>query len=457
MLRISNLTFSHRDKDIFNRTSVILPDGGVVAIIGDNGAGKTTLLRLLAGELKPDDGTLNIDGDLAYLPQDNRSSSRPESGGERTRHLLEQIFAQKHDILLLDEPTNNLDAETKNWLSTQLLACDSLTLVVSHDRDFIDQVAGYVLEIKDGQLTLYSGNYSVYAARLAEEHKQQASQYEKAHKAAAKVEERLHRARTHSDQTNHSHYNKARDESRLAFRAKRNHAQNTAGKIIRAAQTDLDRLRSVERPVERKTYQAKLSADFLRHRRLLRVDRLTKSYDNRELFESLSFEVYTGEQYRIIGKNGAGKTTLFRIILGDISPDNGSIILAPNLKLGYISQEVSGLDLDQSFLAQSEAQTTEIFQAASTMDLSPRDIQAPCGSLSRGQLTKLALLKVILSPVDLLILDEPTNHLDIRARENIENALADYPGAILLAAHDEHLAHRLKLTGEIALNITRTS
>ena len=140
MLRISNLTFSHRDKDIFNRTSVILPDGGVVAIIGDNGAGKTTLLRLLAGELKPDDGTLNIDGDLAYLPQDNRSSSRPESGGERTRHLLEQIFAQKHDILLLDEPTNNLDIDSIAILTDTIRSYRGTLLVISHDESFVDEI-----------------------------------------------------------------------------------------------------------------------------------------------------------------------------------------------------------------------------------------------------------------------------------------------------------------------------
>lgn len=122
---------------------------------------------------------------------------------------------------------------------------------------------------------------------------------------------------------------------------------------------------------------------------------------------------------------------------------SGEIRLAPGLKLGYIAQDVQGLDLRRSFLEQVEANGTEVFQAAATMDFRPEDLRRLCGELSRGQRVKLAFLKAVLWPVDLLILDEPTNHLDIRARENIENALAEYAGAILFATHDEVLVGRL--------------
>lgn len=134
---------------------------------------------------------------------------------------------------------------------------------------------------------------------------------------------------------------------------------------------------------------------------------------------------------------------MFKIILGEILPDQGAVKLAPNLKVGYIAQDAYGLDLTKSFLAQNEVDVTEIFRAAATMDLETADLKVPCGELSRGQLTKLAFLKIIVTPADLLILDEPTNHLDIRARENIENALMNYPGAILLATHDEKFVEKV--------------
>lgn len=450
MLRISNLTFSYRGETIFSESSVILPDTGTIAIIGDNGAGKTTLLKLLARIIAPDDGTIQIPNDIAYLPQTS-DNYIDKSGGERTRLLLEQIFAIPHEVLLLDEPTNNLDAEAKLWLQNQLLKHRGLSLIVSHDRSFIDQVADQILEVKSGKLTLYDGNYSDYAARLSQHYHEQTQQYAKAQKTISKLQRQLKDTQAYSHQTNHSHYNKYRDESRMAFRAKRNHAQNTAGKIIRATQTELDRLSTVERPVVRKNYQAQLSADFLRHRCLLRVENLSKTYPAKPLFSDLNFSIFTGERYRIAGGNGAGKTTLFKIIQGEITPDVGLVKLAPHLRLGYISQEVSGLDLSQNFLSQVEANPTEIFQAAATMDLTSSDLKLPCAELSRGQLTKLAFLKIVLTPVDLLILDEPTNHLDIRARENIEQALADYPGAILLATHDEQLASRLHFDQTIEL------
>ncbi len=442
MLQLSNLTFSYRGKNIFNQTSVIFPDTGIVAIVGDNGSGKTTLLKLLTGELSPDDGTVRIDDDFAYLPQ--QDDSLPEkSGGERTRFLLEQIFTEAHAILLLDEPTNNLDGAAKLWLRDQLLLQCNLSVAVSHDRDFINQVADYILEVKDQKLQLYPGNYDDYVARIEQHHDEQLFAYEKARKAATKVSRRLHQAQAHSAQTNRSHYNKIRDENRMVFLAKRNHAQNTSGKIIRSAKTELDRLQEIKRPLERKTYRAQISADFLRRRRLLAICDLAKTYHERKLFSNLNFELYTGERCRVAGGNGAGKTTLFKIILNQITADAGAIKLAPNLKLGYISQEVYGLDLDKTFLAQGDALVTNIFQAAATMDLTKADLTAPCRELSRGQLSKLAFLKVTLSPVDLLILDEPTNHLDIRARNNIESALVNYPGAILFATHDENFATAL--------------
>ena len=160
----------------------------------------------------------------------------------------------------------------------------------------------------------------------------------------------------------------------------------------------------------------------------------------------------TGGRVRIIGNNGAGKTTLLRIIIGQLAPDSGTVKITTGVRYGYVAQCVYGLDLERNLLSQADAEASEIYQAASTMDLSPTAVAVPLNQLSRGQLTKMAVLKLILDRLDLIILDELTNHLDIRARENIERALAEYPGAIIYATHDEVLAQALGADKQVALS-----
>ncbi len=443
MLQISNLSFSYRGKDIFDHVHLSIAYPQTIAIIGDNGSGKTTLLRLIAGELKPDDGTIRVIGSIGYLRQTHEDVI-DKSGGERTRLALEQLFAQNHDILLLDEPTNNLDRTAKTWLLRKLQNFPGLILIVSHDRTFIDQIADQILAVENGELQLFPGNYTDYHERNLQLRSQQLQDYTKAQREKRQLERRISQAYNDNNRVSNLHFNKIRDENKMAFHGRRNHAQNTASHVINTSQTKLARLSTIEKPLKRKTYQAKISADFLRHRRLLQVSRLSKSYNTKTLFQNLDFELYTGQRLRITGPNGSGKTTLFKIILGLTPADNGEVKLAPSLKLGYISQDIYGLDLAESFLTQTEAPITEVFQAATTMDLGKIELQSPISQLSRGQITKLAFLKIILAPVDLLILDEPTNHLDIRARENIEQALQNYPGAILFATHDETFASHLQ-------------
>lgn len=467
MLQISNLSFSYSQKDIFSQINLTISTPQIIAIIGDNGSGKTTLLKLLAGQLQPDDGKIRISGTVGYLAQSydelankpnsiknhHPSNNKPNhrSGGEQTKLALEQLFAQSYDVLLLDEPTNNLDTSVRQWLLTRLKSFRGLILLVSHDRDFIDQVANQILEVKAGQIQLYDGNYSTYITRQNQLHDLQMTNYQKAQQTKTALKHRIQVARRKNNEVSTRRFNKNRDESKLAFHGRRNHAQNTAGKAINAAESKLAQLGQINKPYERKTYAAELSADFLRRRRLLKVSELSKSYPHKPLFQNLSFEIYTSERWRITGNNGSGKTTLLKILLGSDPADSGEVKLAPQLSSGYISQDMTGLDLERSFLAQTAASPTEVFQAGATMDLGRADLQQTCRNLSRGQLTKLAFLKILIQPVDLLILDEPTNHLDIRARENIEQALTNYAGAILLVTHDQRFAQNLQIEQEINL------
>lgn len=452
MLQISNLSFSYQGQTILNRFNLTLTDHGVVAIIGDNGVGKTTLLRLIAGELQPDDGNIQTRGEVGFLHQ-TQEDLQEKSGGERTQSRLSELFRQRPQILLLDEPTNNLDYDSKMWLLRNLRTYRGLVLVVSHDRDFLEAVAEQVIYLHGKKVDIFLGNYACFRKRLMQEQDEKRQNYEHAQQEKRKLEKQLKNIRDRAHKSNRRSYNKINDESRMRYDGQRMAAQNSAGKILRATQSRLDQIDAVEKPVERKTYHAEVSSNFLHDKKLLEVTDLSKKYDKKILFHDLNFEVRTGDRVRISGRNGSGKSTLFQIILGSVKADQGRVWTALNLNIGYISQDVTGLDLQRSFLEQNQDfDKTEVFRAAATMDLTPQDINRPTYELSRGQLTKLAVLRLILSPLDLVIIDELTNHLDIRARENIELAFKDYRGAILVATHDEAFARELKLTKTISLD-----
>ncbi len=450
MLKISNLSFSYQNQDVFTQVNLTLPNQGKVAIIGDNGAGKSTLLQLIAGHLRPDNGSIKVDGSVGLLSQLPNATNL--SGGERTRNALARLFASNYDVLLLDEPTNNLDSDGIDWLISYLYQYHGLALIASHDRDFMNQVAERTIELKDGNLSEYPGNYSDFLYRQQQSESQTLAAYQKATKTKAALKAQITNAKTRI-RNKSRHFDKIKDENPMAFKLKRNHAEAVAGKLIRTANTQIAKLNQVNKPVNRKIYQANISAAQLKKGRILTISDLAKSYGNKILFQNLSLELYAGERLQITGNNGSGKTTLFRIIMHELEPDHGTIRLANNLSIGYIAQDIYGLELTQNFLSQADAPTTEIFMAAATMDLEQHDLKKNLSQLSRGQLTKMAFLKIILSPVDLLILDEPTNHLDIRARENIEKALINYRGAILFATHDQAFARAL--TGNDASQASR--
>ncbi len=458
MLQISNLSFSYRNQPLLENLNLVLTDSDIVGIVGDNGTGKTTLLRLIANELRPDNGSIKATGEIGFLKQ-TQDDLEDKSGGERTQIRLAELFRQSPEIILLDEPTNNLDRESKIWLLRKLREYRGLALVVSHDRDFLRTVTNKIIYLHDQQAEIFLGDYASFCKQQAQMRYEQLQDYEKTQQEKRKLERQLKNASDRAHKSNRRNYNKISDESKLRYNGKRLAVQNSAGKVLRATQSRIAQITTVEKPVERKTYSAEVSANFLHSRKLLEVINLSKSYDKKKLFENLNFTIHTGERMRICGRNGSGKSTLFQIILDRTEADSGEVWIAPNIKIGYVSQDTTEFDLEKSFLEQSEDfDKTEVFRAAATLDFLPQDMYKPMNKLSRGQLTKISILRLILHPLDLVIIDELTNHIDIRARENIEFALSKYPGAILMATHDEAFARAIRIHQEICLqSITLSS
>jgi macrolide transport system ATP-binding/permease protein len=464
-----------------------------VALIGDNGAGKTTLLKLVAGELSPDSGAIKSGGDIGVVAQyNNFSGSVGEflggleswrvdvaldkvglsaldlrqavlklSGGQKTRLSLAKILAEENqpEILLLDEPTNNLDGDGLEWLADFLKTFGGQIIFASHDRHFIDAVATKIWEIDDGQVHTFNGNYTFYREQKTVERKRQQELYDKVEKEKRKLLNLRKIANERNNTASHQHFDKLHTPKKLGnlktnFNAERSAAQSAQGKAVRVIDTKLAQLSPAEKPLTQKIYRANLSSEPTHDKIILHAENLTKKFSGRTIFEDVSFELRAGQRLQIAGPNGGGKTTLLSITAGRLNADSGTIWRAPDLRTGYLSQDVINLDFAESGLENLRTifdNQTEIFASAAAMDLSPNDLMKPVGKLSRGQQTKLGVLKLLLGHYDLIILDEPTNHLDIRARENIEQALVNFTGAVLLATHDKRLTERLNIDAIIAL------
>ncbi|MDR1032942.1 MAG: ATP-binding cassette domain-containing protein [Candidatus Nomurabacteria bacterium] len=450
MLQISNLTYSINSKIVLSGVNLALGAHDRLALIGDNGTGKTTLLKLITGELKPDFGTITNKGFVAYVPQHTEDDAL--SGGQVTQREIKRAIYQPNapSLLLLDEPTNNLDTKAREWLEQVVQCFDGPVILASHDRAFMDKVATHVAEIKDGKLEVFKGGYSAYSVVQEWRQAEQQAEYDKQQTAKNKLLTQLHAAKNTANRANHARYDKTKvADMKMSFNSRVDNAKATAGKQVHAAASKLDQLSDIEKPRERKTYGAYLSSDIKHDKNLVLVQNVTKSFGEHQVLGGVSFSINTGGRVHVVGGNGSGKSTLLKIVAGLVKPDSGVVKLADGLKFGYVSQSVTGIDAHCTGLDNLLKDTPDkaaIYQAASTMDITPADLDKPASQLSRGQITKLAIMRLLFQSLDLIILDEPTNHIDIRARENIEGALSGYQGALLLASHDQYFVKQLGIT-----------
>ncbi len=433
MLSISNLTYEINEKLLFSDVNLSATAGDKIALIGDNGSGKTTLLQLIMGEIIPDNGAIKVVGNVEFVEQENNfpgsvreffideeawrvQMSLDEvalsdidfdakvsnlSGGQKTRLSLAKVLSHEDppNVLLLDEPTNNLDAAGQKWLTDFMNKFRGTVIFTSHDREFIDIAATEIWEIADKSMRTFSGNYSFYKRQKELERQRQMSDYEK-YKLGEKKLLRIEKiAKDKNRAVSHSRFDKLHmakkfGNDKMNFNTKRDESQSIQGAKIRAIQSKLDQLERVEKPHTRKTYRANLHSEITHDKVILRAEKLSKSFNKKIIFKDLNFEIRTGERLRILGDNGSGKTTLLKICAGIISPDQGEVWRAPNLKIGYLSQDVLNLDLEKVAIENLRVEfgdLAEIFAKAAAMDLDRRDLAKLSKNLSRGQLTKLGV------------------------------------------------------------------
>ena len=458
MVSVENISMEFSARPILNDITFLINKRDRVALIGKNGAGKTTLLRLIAGEEEPTSGRISKDKDLriGYLPQhmihnegttlrqevdtvrdqdDPKSIGQMEkvliglgfvrtdfdrpcsefSGGWRMRIELAKILLLKPDLLLLDEPTNHLDIESIQWLEQWLLQSGSAVLLVSHDRAFLDNVTNRTIEISLGRIYDYQVSYTQFMQLRKERHEQQVRAYENQQKMIQETEEFIERFRYKPTKS-------VQVQSRIKQLEK-----------LERLEVDLEdnsRLRLKFPPAPR-------SGDYP-----IIVEDLGKAYGEHQVFDHVTFTIRRGEKVAFVGKNGEGKSTLVKCIMQEIQDYTGTLKIGHNVKIGYFAQ-------NQASLLDGELSVFDTIDRVAVGDIRTKikDIlgafmfggeasEKKVRFLSGGERSRLAMIRLLLEPVNLLILDEPTNHLDMRSKDVLKEALMEFDGTVICVSHD---------------------
>ena len=340
------------------------------------------------------------------------------SGGQKTRVALSKLLLSKPDIILLDEPTNHLDMNSISWLEGFLSDYKGSVIIVAHDRYFLDKIVSKVIEIDNGTVTTFSGNYTDYASKKAVLRNMQLKAYMNQQREIKHQEEVI---------TKLKQFNRKKSIKRAESREKM-----------------LDKIQILDKPSAlNDKMNIRLKPGIESGNDVLKVTGLSKAFDGNRLFNNISFEIKKGERVALIGNNGTGKTTILKILNGIIPADSGVVELGSNVYIGYYDQEHHVLDPDKTLFqeiqdAYPDLNNTRIRSTLAAFLFTGDDVFKYIRELSGGEKGRVSLAKLMLSNANLLILDEPTNHLDITSKEILENALNSYTGTVLYVSHDRY-------------------
>ena len=501
MISLDNLTVSYGGWTLFDNISFLINPKDRIGLVGKNGAGKTTLLRIITGEQQPTSGAVTLNGDctIGYLPQTMRvpdtttlaeetakafeevlrleaeiealtreiaertDYESPEyeqllhrlndaqdhyhilggetrdadiektllglgfkrsdfgratsefSGGWRMRIELAKLLLRRPSIFLLDEPTNHLDIESIQWLEEYLRNYNGAVLLISHDRAFLDNVTNRTVELSLGKITDYKVSYSKYVVLRAERRAQQMAAYENQQRMIEKTEEFIEKFRYKP--------------------TKSNQVQSRIKQLER-----LDRLEIEEEDLA--TLNIKFPPAPRSGQIVAEISEAGMSFGEKHVFSGANFVIEKGDRIALVGRNGEGKTTLARMLIGQLTPTEGSVRLGANVNIGYYAQNQDDLmdgdftvydTLDRVAVGDIRTRLRDILGA---FLFRGEDIDKKVKVLSGGERARLAMARMMLEPRNLLVLDEPTNHMDMRSKDILKNAIMKYDGTVVVVSHD---------------------
>ena len=359
------------------------------------------------------------------------------SGGQKTRVALGRLLLTKPDIILLDEPTNHLDMDSIAWLETYLINYDGSVIIVAHDRYFLNRVVTKIIELDNGILSVYQGNYMQYSSKRAMIREAKMKAYLNQQQEIKHQEEVIAKLKS---------FNREKSIRRAESREKM-----------------LDKIELLEKPAEvNDEMHIRLEPNVISGNDVLTVKDLKKSFGEHMLFDHIGFEIKRGERVAIIGGNGTGKTTILKILNGLTPPDQGEVLLGSKVHIGYYDQEHQVLHMDKTLFDELQdtypnMNNTQIRNILAAFLFTGDDVYKRIKDLSGGERGRVSLAKLMLSEANFLILDEPTNHLDITSKEILESALVNYTGTVLYVSHDRYFINKtatriLDLTSQTLVN-----
>lgn len=444
VLEINHVKHYLKDRLLLDINQLTVRQHDRIGLVGKNGSGKTTLLQIVASEIAPDEGTITQHVRVELLPQ-LKSVNTIKSGGEVTQEYIQQALMSHAGLLLADEPTTNLDLSHIKWVEEKLNEWSGALIIVSHDRAFLDALCTSIWELKEGQLTVYKGNYSDYTSQKNIESKQEQQAFEIYQKEKKQLEEAMRQkeqdAKRATKKPKHLSSSEARIKGTKTYYASK---QKKLHKSVKAFETRLDKLDEIKKPIEHSPIKMNLpNLTSFKNRIILRAEKITGKINDRILFYSSDFYIRGGDKLAVIGENGSGKTTLIRRII----EEGSGITLSPSVKVGYFSQNLNILDNDKTVLENVQSTSTQdeslIRTVLARMHFFEEDVYKQVNVLSGGERVKVALSKVFLSEVNLLVLDEPTNFLDVESLEALEDLFKSYEGSLIFVSHDRQFIEQI--------------
>lgn len=443
------------DKLILDINSFEILEEDRIGIVGKNGAGKTTMLNMLMKNIEPDEGQSFLTESYSYISQTAEEAGECEknrvkklfdapdkyeeflSGGEKVKFKISKALSENKKLIIADEPTSNLDGKSIKVLEDMLKDYKGALLLVSHDREFLDCLCNNILEIEDGKIKIYKGNYSTYLILKEEERKRKEFEYDEYLNEKARLEKAILSKTDQRDSIRRTPRRMGNSEARLhkmgGQRSKKNLDNN-----IKALKSRINHLEVKGKPKNVSELKINIQAGMeIISKNLIEVSKLNLFIDDKLLLKNADFKIKRERKVGIIGDNGCGKTTLLREIL---KGKNENIKIANRVSIGYFDQSQKILNDEKSIL-ENVTENSSFDQSFVRINLDNfgfkgDDVYKLVSTLSGGEKVKIGLCKVLLSDNNLLMLDEPTNYLDIKAVEALEKALINTEKTVIIVCHD---------------------